>query len=245
MEVFNSSINIRYSVKLFRHIIIFSIILSSCSILLAQDTTSTHKQDTTIIFGTIPNPEPQQRQADSFANSCGVDVLVSTNGFGLGTFYKHKYTDDLSGFIDFSISEVKDDDEITLYNTYTGESFTPGKVNRFLLMPLYIGVQKRLFKDEILDNFRPYITAAAGPTMIYVFPYNLEYFNAIGKGQPKYTVGGYVGLGAFIGSEQSSIFGLNFRYYFVPYTSGLESMRSVVKKEFGGFYVTLSFGSAW
>jgi len=229
-------------VKSFHYIVSFILILFFVSNLLAQDTTL--KQDSTIVFGTIQNPSQQQKQADSFLSAWGVDVLISTGGFGLGTFYRHEYTDNLSGFIDFSISEVKDDNEIELIDNL-GNRFTPGKENRFLILPLYVGVQQRLFKDEILDNFRPYMAAAAGPTMIYVFPYNMEYFNAIGKGRPKYTVGGYVGLGAFFGSEHSNLVGLNIRYYFVPYTGGLESMRNVMKKEFGGFYVTLSFGSAW
>jgi hypothetical protein len=81
--------------------------------------------------------------------------------------------------------------------------------------------------------------------MIYVFPYNQEYFSAIGNGSPRYTVGGYVGVGAFFGSERSSLLGINLRYYYVPFPSGVESLVSVYKKQFGGFFITLNFGSAW
>ena len=102
---------------------------------------------------------------------------------------------------------------------------------------------------DILDNFRPYLNAAAGPTMIYVFPYNEEYISALGGGHPRYTVGGYVGFGAFFGSERSSLFGINIRYYYVPYAGGIESMLSgqntTSKKEFGGLFITFGFGSAW
>ncbi|MBI1804761.1 MAG: hypothetical protein HY033_13555 [Ignavibacteriae bacterium] len=184
-------------------------------------------------------------------HSWGIDLLISTGGFGLGGFYRNEYSDDLSGFLDFSISEAHDDDEKEFVDYY-GNKFTPGKVNRFLVMPLFVGLQKRLFKDDILDNFRPYINVAAGPTMIYVFPYNDEYFTALGKGQPKYTIGGYIGVGAFFGSERSSLLGMNLRYYFLPYFSdGLESLRNpmtnetLTKKEFGGFFITVNFGSAW
>jgi len=202
-------------------------------------------QDSTLIFGTV-QPPPPQTLLNPLRNSWGINLLVSTNGFGLGTFYRHEYSQDISGFIDLSISEAKDDDEKDYYDYYTGVRFTPGKINRFLVVPLYLGIEKRLFADEIMDNFRPYINAAVGPTMIYVFPYSEEYFSALGHGRPKYTAGGYVGLGAFFGSERSNLLGLNIRYYFVPYPAGLPSLESVPpKKEFGGFYITLNFGSAW
>ena len=112
-------------------------------------------------------------------------------------------------------------------------------------MPFFVGVQQRLFRDDILDNFRPYVTGAVGPTMIYVFPYNQEYFSALGYGSPKYTVGGYLGVGAFFGSERSNLLGLNIRYYYIPYFPGIESMQNITKKQFGGFYISMSFGSAW
>jgi outer membrane protein W len=187
------------------------------------------------------------RAQDSAAgkNAWGVDVLISTNGFGLGTFYRHEYTDNLSGFVDFSISEATDDREISYVDYWTGITYVPGKINRFLLLPVFIGAQYRLFKDDIMDNFRPYINASVGPTMIYVFPYNEEYISALGKGRLKYTVGGYIGFGAYFGTERSSLLGLNVRYYFIPYAGGIESMYNTRKNQFGGLYLSLSFGSAW
>ncbi len=179
-------------------------------------------------------------------NSLGVDILASGGGFGMGAFYRHEYSDVLSSFIDFSISEASDDNEKE-YIDYFGNRFVPGKVNRFLVLPLFIGLEKRLFKDDIVDNFRPFVNAAIGPSMIYVFPYNEEYFTAIGKGTPKYTIGGYLGMGAYFGDEHSRIMGLNLRYYFLPYPAGLEDLQSPpqpLKKEFGGFYISLSFGGA-
>ena len=178
-------------------------------------------------------------------NAWGVDILLSTNGIGLGTFYRHEYTDNLSGFIDFSISEASDEREISYVDYWTGMTYVPGKVNRFLVIPLFIGAQYRLFKDEILDNFRPYVNAAIGPSLIYVFPYDEEYITALGKGRPRYTAGGYIGFGAFFGSERSTLMGLNLRYYFVPYSGGIISMYNTRKSQFGGLYLSLSFGSAW
>lgn len=178
-------------------------------------------------------------------NSWGIDLIFSTNGFGLGAFYGHEFSDALTWKINFSISEAKDEREVEIYNPYTGESFVPLKVNRFIAMPLLFAVEYQMFKDEIMDNFRPYITAAIGPTMIFATPYEKEFFSSLKYGRAYYTGGGYLGIGAFFGSERSNIMGVNIRYYIIPYTGGIESMYNVTKKEFGSFSISLSFGSGW
>lgn len=196
----------------------------------------------------LPEEGPAGEFLDSlpFRNSWGLDILISTGGLGLGGFYRHEFSRDVSGFLSFSISESKDEREIEYYDPFTQMYFAPGKINRFLVIPVMVGVQQRLFSNQILDNFRPYISAAVGPTMIYVSPYKEEFFSALGKGRPYYTAGGYVGGGAFFGSDRSTIFGINIRYYFVPFGKGIESLETGdLKKEFGGFFITLNFGSSW
>lgn len=228
-----------------RATLFISLLLLSClSSSLASAQTAkdgTFKHDSTIVFGTI---EPTPISSSALYNSLGVDIMVSTNGFGLGMFYRHEYSEDFCGFIDFSISEAKDEDEKEFIDPYYGQTFVPGKVNRFLLLPFYVGVQKRLFKDDILDNFRPYITGAVGPTIIYVFPYDEEYFNALGRGRPRYTLGSYFGVGAYFGTARSSLLGLNLRYYYIPYPGGIESLQGIDKTQFGGVYISLSYGGA-
>ena len=147
-------------------------------------------------------------------------------------------------FIDVSVSESKDEDEFQVYNYY-GQSITLGKVNRFMVIPLCFGVQQRFFREEILDNFRPYASAGVGPTMLYVFPENEEFINALGKGHPEYTAGGYIGLGAYFGSDLTNLIGLNVRYYIIPYPAGIEGLQGQPRTSFGGFYITVNFGNAW
>jgi hypothetical protein len=191
-------------------------------------------------------PAVQATEEVPFRHSWGMDVLISTGGFGLGGFYRHEYTKTLSGFITLSISESKDEREIDYYDYVTQTTFVPGKKNRFLVIPLMVGVQQRIFSEDIRENFRPYVTAALGPTLIYATPYKYEFFSSIGHGHPYYTIGGYIGLGVFIGSDRSSLFGINVRYYFVPFASGIESLEAgPPKKDFGGFFITLTLGSSW
>jgi hypothetical protein len=202
-----------------------------------------------------------------FRNAWGIDILISDGGFGLGTFYRYEFSDEWSGIAALSVSESKDDREVEQYDLYTGTSYVPGKLNRFLILPLTFGIQRRLFKDDITENFRPYINAGAGPTMIYVSPFTdivttqtgalefrqVEYFKALGKGHPEYTLGAFIGFGANFGAEKSNLFGVNFRYYFTYVLgNGLPSLYnlrtgtvSATKKDFGGFFITLNVGMAY
>ena len=45
------------------------------------------------------------------ANTLGLDIMIGEGGFGLGGFYRRELSDELTGFVDFSISEVKDERE--------------------------------------------------------------------------------------------------------------------------------------
>ena len=216
------------------------------------------------------NRQPAVDQAPPL-NCWGVDILISTDGFGLGTFYRREFTPDLYGYGSFSISEAKDEREFEQFDPYTQISYVPGKLNRFLVLPLMLGIQYRLFREDIVDSFRPYVNAAAGPTMIYMMPFvefspragggsdanQVDFFKSLGRGRPHYTASAYVGFGANFGSDKSSVFGINFRYYFTYlFGDGLPSLYrtnpvtfvpevSSHKKNFGGFFITLNVGMGY
>lgn len=194
----------------------------------------------------------------------GFDLLLSNSGFGLGLSYRRQYTPDLAGQITLSVSESKEDREVEYYDPYTGNSFVPGKLSRFMVIPLTIGAQYRLFRDDIVDTFRPYVNAGAGPTMIYEMPFvtltpvpgqppqvdQIEFFDAIGKGTAHFTAGGFLGVGAYFGSQHSTVLGINIRYYInYLFGEGLPSQYNPTtgeitnyKTSFGGFYITLNIG---
>ena len=220
-------------------------------------------KDSTIIFQPVDANLVNQTAYTPLLNAWGFDLLMSNNGFGAGFFVRHEYTDEIAGFLDFAISDVKDEGEVELYNYYTGQSYVPNKVNRLIYMPLVAGIQYRLFKDDIVDNFRPYLTAGVGPSLIFVAPYAskqlvdlgngqsaiqynpIDFFSSLKYGQFRYTVGGYMGAGAYFGMDKGSLSGVNIRYYFSPYPSGVQVMTNSIIKNFGGLYITLTFGSLY
>jgi hypothetical protein len=221
------------------------------------------RRDSSLVF-TPSNPNLIQKASyEPFRNAWGVDIMLSNNGFGAGGFYRHEFSDVLSGFAQVAISDVKDDGEVEYFDQYTGQSYTPGKINRLLLVPITFGMQYRLFKDDIVDNFRPYVSAGLGPSLIFVAPYStpttltapdgtpyvtydqIDFFTSLKKGQFRYTLGGYIGAGAYFGAETGTLTGISMRYYYVPYQPGIESMQGTRIKRFGGFFITLNFGSLW
>lgn len=224
---------------------IFFIIIFTLFILTGSEAQvqSNNVTDTSIVFQ--PSQPLISAESDEIKKIWGVDIIMSSDGFGLGTFYGFHFSDQLIGKINFSISESKDEREFEIYNPYTGDIFVPNKINRFLVMPLFFAAEYRLFKDEIMDNFRPYISAAAGPALIFSSPYNKEFFSSLKYGKAHYTLGGYIGAGAFFGSDLLRVFGLNVRYYFIQYPTGIESMLNVKKKDFGEFSLSASIGMGW
>ena len=217
--------------------------------------------DTTIIF-TPSNPrliQPQSYRPETKA--WGLDLLMSNNGFGLGFFYRYELSDDLSLMGNFAVSDVKDAAEVEQYDYY-GNSYVPGKKNRLLMMPLTASVQYRLFKDDIVDNFRPYVNAGFGPTMVYVAPYanptdyyypdgtyaytdpgKIDFFTAMKYGKMRYTLGGFIGAGVYFGMEKGTISGLSVKYFLAPFPDGIEVMQGGYIRNFGGLFITLSFGT--
>jgi hypothetical protein len=216
------------------------------------------RTDTTIVF-TPSNPSLIRK--DSYrpaSNGWAMDIMMSNNGFALGGLYRHEFNDALSMNITLTISDVKDDAEFEQYDYY-GQSFIPGKKNRLLMIPLMAGMEYRLFRDDITENFRPFVSAGMGPTMIYVSPYTygpndldvwgfeqkMDFFTSLKYGQPHYSVGGYIGAGAYFGADRGSISGLSIRYYWVPFPDGIEVMDHGYIRNFGGLYITLTFGSMY
>ena len=246
----------------------------ACIVVMLCATGTAHAQSSLVLRSDMLRADatPDVSLADTtgvvpYHNVWGLDVLISNDGFGLGTFYRRLLSPDISGFISLSISESKDDREVEQFDPYYQVSYTPGKLNRFMVLPLLIGIQYRLFREDIVDTFRPYVNAGAGPAMIYQMPYvqftddgtgnlapqQVDFFKAIGKGRPHYTASAFVGVGANFGSEGSNVFGVNFRYYFTNiYSGGLPSLYNEntfgvagTKSDFGGFFITLNVGMGY
>jgi outer membrane protein W len=190
------------------------------------------------------------------AHAWGGDLMVGVDGFGLGFFYSYSFSDVLSSFANISLTEAKDNNQRDYYDPYYGQ-ISPNKMNYVFRVPLFLGLQYRLFKDDIVENFRPFVNAGAGPVMLYVSPVTGDMFSSLWDGGTShYTFGGFLGAGAQFGFDRSSIFGLNIRYMVIPVPAGIysvgvpdpdnpEQLKPTPLENANGFYITINFGSTF
>ena len=175
-------------------------------------------------------------------NAWGVDLMFGDGGFGLGSFFHKSFSTNVTGFIDFAISESKDEREVE-YIDYFGNTFVLGKENRVFMVPITMGIQYRLFADDITDNLRPYISGGVGPSLIVTTPYKYEFFKSFSYAQSKVGLGGYLGFGANFGLSKSNLLGINFRYYYIHlFDEGVENMTGKFRTDLQHFYLSLNLG---
>lgn len=235
-------------------------ILITAIVLLSSLPTLSFAQDGGRIVFTDPKSEDDKLLTEEDlaprANAWGGDLMIGVDGFGLGFFYSYAFSDVLSSFANLSLTEAKDNNQRDFYDPYLGQ-ISPNKLNYVFRVPLFLGLQYRLFKDEILENFRPFVNAAAGPVMLYVSPVDGDMFSSLyNGGTSHYTFGGFLGVGAQFGFDRSSIFGVNVRYMIIPVPAGISGVGIPNPDEptqliptplqnANGFYIALNFGSTF
>lgn len=173
-------------------------------------------------------------------NNWGLNLIYGDKGFGLSSvvFYPLSKFSYLSFAL--GISGVSDNREFEQFDIY-GNSYVPDKEKRIFLIPLNIGVQYYIFKDDIEGNFKPMITGGLAPSLILTNPYDKGYFEAFKYFNAGFAFGPYVGIG--LDYNESLSFGVSFdaRFYYLPVlTNEINSLRNRPIKDVGGFQ--LKFG---
>lgn len=177
-------------------------------------------------------------------NYLSLNIIFNDGGFGLGTIYRKELNKEFSFYTELFMSESKDN-EIEIYNPWTGQYEAINKKNRILITPLNFGIQYRLFSDLMTETFRPYIGASIGPTFVMVTPYSKEFFSAFGSGTYYTAASGSICFGSYIGKIDNSLFGLEASYYFIKMLNknGVEGLFTKYRKELGGFYINIIIGT--
>lgn len=174
----------------------------------------------------------------------GVNILFSSNGFGVGFFYQRQFNNDFDISLDMGISGARNTSEFeTDYDPITNSFRVPNKINRLYMFPLMLSMNMLVFQSVLSENMRPFLSLGAGPTFIMATPYNLEFFRAFGYATTYTRFGAYAGIGTYIGTPLKSMSAVSIRYYYIPFGgSGLESVRKNPITDFGGLFINLSIG---
>ena len=186
--------------------------------------------------------KPKLKTKGEKENNWSINLTFSDNGFGLGAAKYFKISKDISFNAAILFSGAKDDREFDQTDIF-GNSVTPYKVNRLFMFPvLNLGMQIRLFRDDVTDNMRPFINFGVSPAAIMYTPYNESFFSSFKYAKAKYTVGGYAGVGLDYMTTKTSGLSFNLRYYYLHlFGEGINSISTAEMKNFGGIYLICGY----
>ncbi len=222
-----------------RYGLILTVILL-CRSVFAQTPTGTpttsSPQDSVIIFS---SPRPLLDQSDiqnnQFLNSWGLAGFFNDYGWGLGFYFRHIVTADLSAIAQLDLGTAKGSREFGAYNEI--------KINRIFVFPLLVSAQYRLLQSTLGESFRPYITAGAGPVFVMTNDGQKDYFSALPHSTFHTTWGANVGIGSYFGSDPKTTFGASFKFFIIPYPApGIESTLGNFLTNFSGIALSVSYG---
>lgn len=216
-----------------------------------------------LLMGSVPafaQSADASPDTTDYGTGAGLQLRLTNNGFGLGGYYSEAINSQSSFWVELSLGAGKDENEIQFLNRFGG-SFIPDKRNYLLLLPVQFGAQRRLFKESIEDNFRPYVQLTGGPTFGWEYPYfddrdgndryddevdeRLGVFTAFPQGNLHFGLGGTLAFGAYFGTSHSVVQGVRFGYTFSYFFQGVQLLEPQVKDAQNFFstpVITLTFG---
>lgn len=178
-----------------------------------------------LLAASVPRAQPADTTARAVGTSAALSLLLTEDGLGAGGAGRTSLTPDLSFAFEASLGTVRDEREQQFFVGLFGETVTPFKRNYVVVVPLHVGLERRLLRTQIEDNFRPFVSAVVGPTVAVQWPYfddldedgvrqageaRLGRFGGLGEAQLRLGVGGTVALGVAVGSTARSAQSLRF-----------------------------------
>ena len=190
----------------------------------------------------IPTAPVKLKEIKEPKNNWTMNLTFSDNGFGVGATKYLNLSKDVALFGSISVSAAKDDREFEQSDIF-GNSVTPFKENRVFMAPVInLGMQFRLFSNDVSDNMRPYVNFGVAPAAIVYTPYNESFLSSFGKAKAKYTVGGFAGIGLDYLTSKTTGLSFNVRYYYLNlFGEGIRSLSTNEKKDFGGIYFIFGY----
>ncbi len=176
-------------------------------------------------------------------NGMGFRMQLNNFGFGIGGEYRRVLSRYTKAYLEFQISSVRDESEQS-FQGYWGYTVIPNKHNRVMSFPVMLGVSRRLFPEQLSDNFRLFVQASGGPVPAFVYPYydhdmfnmgfrpqfqgltqqHYDVFQGWGQGTFILGAAGQLAIGANLGGDFGNIQTIRIGYYFNYYPDGIQMM---------------------
>lgn len=208
-----------------------------------EDKDRIKKVDSTYIFKPSKPIKIFNPDETIISQSLGLDVAFSNSGLGLGMFYHYFLDNENIIFTNFYISGARNTDEIEYWDYNTGQWVVPNKINRLFLIPFTVGYTKFLFANSIAGSFKPFLSVGLGPSFIFSTPYEKGWFEAWKYAKNYIRFGSYIEIGGYFNTIGNSVANAGIKYYYIPFGgNGLESIKGLPIKDFGGLVLSLSIG---
>lgn len=132
-------------------------------------------------FAQFGEPEVEKRENprnlfdEGYKAGFGFNFTLNDFGFGAGGQFRLGLNSYTEALITLKLAALKDPTEQTFIDYTFGFKTIPEKYRRVISAPMYVGLKKRFFAQEISDNFRVYSSLSGGP--VYAISY--AYFNDV------------------------------------------------------------------
>jgi len=127
----------------------------------------------------------------------GFGLQVGEEGAGIFFHQSWRSTDKLHWIFHGSIFDVKGEDQMMVYNYYTGQSRSVGDKYVYIL-PMFGGAKYFPFYDQIANNFAPFATVQLGPVFTIDAADSDKFKERWGNSTGIWSFGGYAGVGVDI-----------------------------------------------
>jgi len=190
---------------------------------------------------TIPIDEPQ-------AHYRGLSLIQSSNGTGVGGFWEVATPHSNRFGFHVNLLMFRGKNDYPIYDYYTGLTYERSDKRRLTLLPVYATYKQMLFVDQIANNFRPYLSLSAGPTIAFDPPNVPEFSTRWKKMQVKYTLSIRTGLGLDFLYGPQTIVSLFMGYNYLHFLQKIDAApneRYAAKKNFSGLILSISVGKKY
>lgn len=196
----------------------------------------------------LERDRPATPLSNGYRNGLGFDVVLNNFGFGIGGQYSRVVGPYSNLTFQTGITGIRDVSEQSFQDFFTGQRIIPNKYNRALGFPFLIGYERRLFAEQIADNFRFFVAGSAGPALAFIYPYIddvddngfrtfvittsglrpvervNDFFSGWGQGSTRWGGAGEIKFGVSLGEDFKRQTTIEFGYFFYYFDPGIQVM---------------------
>jgi hypothetical protein len=180
------------------------------------------------------------------------DFYIDLSATGTGAGFKIHYqtnNPDLQLNLGVQIGGVRGENEYAYinYNSPGGYFQKGGRKFFTLISPVSFGIKKRLWRESIESDFRPFMVGEIGPVFGVAFPTgkrdpedpyspDIPFGESLDRGKGQVTAGGFLGFGVDLGNPGERIYGLTLGFHFYNFLETLGESKS-----YNGFELRINF----